>query len=161
MMQGSLAWNWRTDILCFHLLFLFVSFAQFNNKFSQSVTHSSRVTLCYCFPFSFMLNFFTYHRVSGADDWSNILFMTPGTCMSASGRLNPCDWRKKTFLWHATKICPGEWVITGVLGKDCQQKWISVQEDTTQATVQWFTMSWQLFPTTTFQTLLCMTLSLK
>lgn len=47
----------------------------------------------------------------------------------------------------------------GVLGKECQQNWISSQEDTTQAMVQWFTMSWQLFTMTSFQTLLCMTIS--
>ncbi len=75
------------------------------------VSHSSQVTLHYCFMFSVMLNFSLIVPLNKADDWSDILLWHLKTC--ASGQQSPCDWGRETFLWHATKICPREWVIKG------------------------------------------------
>lgn len=111
MMQGSLAWNWRTDILCFHLLFYL---SALRSSITSSVSHSLKSSdTVLLFPLFFHAQLLVIIALSGADDWSNILSWHLKTCMSASGRLNLCDWRRETFLWHATKICPGEWVIKG------------------------------------------------
>lgn len=62
---------------------------------------------CYCFSFSLLLSFFLI-TLNGSVDYTNLK-----TCVSAILKLNPCDWERETFLWHVTKICPGEWVIKG------------------------------------------------
>lgn len=159
MMQGSLAWNWRTDILCFHLLFYL---SALRSSITSSVTHSHKsgdsVLLFHLFSH---VQLFPHHCTEGGRWLKQHSFMTPEN-------LHVCIWKVES-LWlkerdlrlTCYKNMSGRMGDKGVLGKDCQQNWISSQEDTTQAMVQWFTMSSQLFTTTTFQTLLCITLSLK
>lgn len=72
MMQGSLAWNWRSDMLCFHLLF-YLSALQCSimSRVSHSNKSSDAVLL---FSFVWMLNFPLIIALNGAADWSNIYF---------------------------------------------------------------------------------------
>lgn len=155
MMQGSLAWNWRTDILCFHPLF-------YLSALRSSITSRASRSLkspCYCFPLSLslVLNFFIIVALNGAADWSisNILSWHLKSRLRLEGWIPVIEG--ETFLWHATQNMSRRMGDKGVLGRGCQQKWISAREDTTQAAVQWFSTSWHLFTTTTFQTELCMT----
>ena len=159
MMQGSLAWNWRTDILCFHLLFYLSAFHSSITRWVRpSLKASDAVLLFSLFSHA---QLFPYR----CPEWGSWLeqrtFVTPEN-------LCVCIW-KVASLWLKERVLPltchtnmsrrmGD---KGVLGRDCQLKLLSAREDTTQATAQWFTVFWQLFMTTTFQTLLCMTLSLK
>lgn len=106
MMRGSLAWNWRTDILCFLLFFLFVSFAQFSDKLNQLLTQVEwRRVIVFLF---LSCSAFFLITLNGSVDYTHFK-----TCAYAFLKLNPCDWGRETFLWHVTKICPGEWVIKG------------------------------------------------
>ena len=113
--------------------------------------------LCYCFPSSLMLNFSPL-----SSHWMG----QPIEATYFSWHLELCVWKAESQ-WLRERDLPltcyenmsrrmGD---KGVLGRGCQQKWISAGEDTTHATVQWFSTSWHLFTTTTFQTLLCVTLS--
>lgn len=87
--------------------FLFVSFAQFNDKLGHSLTQVDWCCVIVflslsCSAFSLII------ALNASADYSHLK-----TCPSASLRLNPCDWGRESFLWHATKICPGEWVRKG------------------------------------------------
>lgn len=102
MMQGSRAWNWKSDKLCCHLIFLFVSFTSVTRWLSRWLPSIDGVLL---FRLFIVLN--------GATDWSNIHLCHLTTPAAALVWLNLCDWVREPVLWHASKICPGERVIKG------------------------------------------------
>lgn len=159
MMQGSLAWNWRTDVLCFHLLFyLSASRSSVISWVSHSLKSSQAV-------FSLLLPWSTFsssrHRMAPKieaphfrDTWKTCVCV----CVCEAESL----WlRERDLPLTCSKNMSRRMGDKGVLGRGCQQKWISAGKDTTHATVQWFAACWQLFTATTFQTLRFLTLSLK
>lgn len=127
------------------------------------VSHSPKSSIAVLlFSFFSHAQLFPYHPA----EWGS--WLKQRTSVTLKKLVSVCIWKVEA-LWLRERDLPltcyknmsrrmGD---KGFLGRDCQQKWISAGEDTTHSTVQWFTTSWQLFTTTTFQTLLCMTFSLK
>lgn len=129
--------NWHTVFSS--PFFLFVTFAQFSNSLSLSLTDAEWrwVIVILCF-FHILLN--------EAADWSVLL-----------SHLKICVWlqkaesiwlRERSLALTCYKNMSQRMGDKRVLGSDCQQKWISAREDTTLATIHWFTASWQLFTMT-------------
>lgn len=111
MMQGSVAWNWRTDILCFHLLF-------YLSALCCSVTSWVKHWLS-----DTVIVFILFNILFFSIELEQLVEVT------SFG-----DTRKLVRVWVnvpvcTTKVCPREWMKRGV----CKGKnWMSAEEDTTE-----------------------------